>query len=89
MIKFYVIFSVVCAVAIFNCLNIVNKRAVKEFELEEKFNLFKLIFSSQGLKVILLSFIPILNMLLLIVVLFFENRVYDNVAEAVRKRLEK
>ena len=68
-IEFYVIFSVVCAVIIMNGVSLLLKRAENEFELEDA-SFSDFLFSPYGLQALILSFVPLLNLIITIAFIF-------------------
>ena len=88
MIKFYVIFSLVCAVVIMNGVSLLLKRVENEFDLgTTKFSEF--LFSAYGIRMIIVSFIPIINFVIVVLCLFYPNKLYDAVADGIRNSIKK
>ena len=88
MIKFYVIFSLMCFLININGANLLLKRAHVDYDMGE-FKFFEFLFSAYGMQFLILSFIPLVNLLMAIVFVFFADRAYKSVIDKTRDKVKK
>ena len=87
MLRFYIIVSLLCFVVIVNSINLLLRRFSSEFEWEYKFSEF--LFSTYGFQFLILSFMPLFNLLLAVLLVFYQDRAYNSLLLKLAERYKK
>ena len=88
MFKIYLIISLVCYVVMVNELNLMAKKAILKYKLDKKYGFHNIVFSSNGIKLMVLSLVPLFNVALALMFLFGSDKIFKETINDYRLPIE-